>query len=505
MNTRSLFLLCLFTFMVRALISALLPLGNDEAYYVMYGRFPDFHYYDHPLLIGWAIRLSTVGFTFQHPFFYRLPATLLSVPTTFFIYKIARSMSTPRAGWIAACMFSTSFYGSVIAGVFAMPDSIMVFFWSLSLLIATHICIADKFDYRPQEKNELLLWFGLVVGLAMLAKIHAAFLWIGLIGFAFIRQRDLFKQWEFWVGIVITSFALLPIIIWNFQNDWVHFSFYTSRVGVQNGIHLDQLLKEFLGEFAYQGPLVFLVIIIFGFFRRNIAGKQKRKLFLLWMALPLILFIWVLSLFRETLPHWTGPAFIPLIILASISMADLINVKKIRFWLWGSFSFTLIAVTLGMLLIFYYPGTIGSKTNAATYGSGDFTLDMYGWDKSGNQMAAFIEHQKLTTLPLYSHQWFPAAHLDEYLSRKSGNRLFAVGPLEQIHQYKWINARRGGLPASDSALFVVPSNNYRDPHQLYGKDFQSIQLLKKFPQYRRGQLTRYFYLYLMCKRNQHSF
>ena len=503
MNTRSLFLLCLVTFLVRALISALLPLGNDEAYYVMYGRFPDFHYYDHPLLIGWAIKFSTGNFTLQHPFFYRLPATLLSIPTTIFIFNIARSIASPRAGWIAACMFSASFYGSVIAGVFAMPDSIMVFFWSLSLLIATHIFMVDK--YRAQDKNELFLWFGLAVGLAMLSKIHAAFLWIGVIGFAAFRRRDLFRQWELWVGMLITSLSLLPIIIWNFQHDWVHFSFYTSRVGVQNSIHLDQLLKEFLGECAYQGPIVFLFILIFGLFKVNTSGKRKEKTFLLWMALPLIIFIWALSLFRETLPHWTGPAFISLIVLASISMAELLNVKKIHFWLWSSSSFTLIAVVAGMILIFYYPGTLGSKKEAVSYGSGDFTLDMYGWERSGSQMAAFIEHQKLTTLPLYSHQWFPAAHLDEYVSRKSGNSLFAVGPLEQIHQYKWINASRGGLPSSDSAIFIIPSNNYRDPLQLYGKDFRSIQLLKKFPQYRRGHLTRYFYLYLMCQRNRRSF
>lgn len=503
MNKRSLILLCLITFLVRALISALLPLGNDEAYYVMYGRFPDFHYYDHPLLIGWAIRLSTGAFTFQHPFFYRLPATLLSIPTTIFIFNIAKSISTPKAGWIAACMFSASFYGSVIAGVFAMPDSIMVFFWSLSLLIATHIFMADKF--RAQNKNELLLWFGFVVGLAMLAKIHAAFLWIGVIGFSAFRRRDIFGQWEFWVGILITSLSLLPIIIWNFQHDWVHFNFYSSRVGVDNSIHPQQLLKELLGEFAYQGPLVFVFILIFGFQKLNATGKRKQKSFLLWTATPLIFFIWSLSLFRETLPHWTGPAYIPLIILASLSMAEQLSARKLRFWLLGSFSFILIALTAGMILIFYYPGTLGSKKNAATYGSGDFTLDMYGWEKSGSQMAAFIHNHQLGKIPMYSHQWFPAAHLDEYLSRKSGNTLFAVGPLEQIHQYKWINAKRGGLPTSDSALFVIPSNNYRDPQQLYGKDFRSIQLLKKFPQYRRGHLTRYFYLYLMQHRNRHSF
>jgi hypothetical protein len=503
MNARSLVVLCFLTFLVRGIIAALLPLGNDEAYYIMYARFPDFHYYDHPLLIGWAIKFSTWNFKFQHPFFYRLPAILLSIPTTVFVYKIASAIRNPKAGWVAACIFSASFYGSVIAGVFAMPDSIMVFFWTFSLLIATHIFISDK--YRPEDKNELILWFGLVVGLAALAKIHAVFLWISFIGFAIFRKPECFKKYEFWVGLGITSLAFLPILLWNVQNDWVHFNFYASRVGTQSGFHPDLLLRELLGELGYQGPIVFSCILIFGFFKSGTSVKRNEKFFLLWMAFPLIFFILGLSLFRETLPHWSGPAYVSLIVLSSVTMVDILKVKKIGIWIWGSFSFMLIALILGMMLIFYYPGTIGSTKNTSNYGSGDFTLDMYGWEKSGNQIAAYIGNNHLTNLPMYSHQWFPAAHLDEYLTRKTGNTLYAVGSIEQIHQYKWINARRGGLPLSDSALFVVPTNYFRDPVQLYGGTFNSIQLLKKFPQYRGGRLTRYFNLYLMCQRKGHSF
>ena len=503
MNARSLVVLCFVTFLVRGIIAALLPLGNDEAYYIMYARFPDFHYYDHPLLIGWVIKISTWNFKFQHPFFYRLPAILLSIPTTVFVYKIAMAIRTPKAGWVAACMFSASFYGSVISGVFAMPDSIMVFFWTFSLLIATHIFISNK--YRPEDKNELILWFGLVVGLAALAKIHAVFLWVSVIGFAIFRNRALFKKWEFWVGLGLTSLAFLPILLWNFQNEWVHFNFYASRVGTQSGFRPDLLLRELLGELGYQGPIVFLFILIFGICRSHTIVKRNEKFFLIWMAVPLIFFIWALSLFRETLPHWSGPAYISLIVLSSITVVDILQNQKIWLWVWGSFSFMLIVLISGLMLIFYYPGTIGSKQNNSNYGSGDFTLDMYGWEKSGKQIAAYIESQHLKTLPIYSHQWFPAAHLDEYLSKKSGNVLFAVGSVEQIHQYKWINARRGGLPQSDSALFVVPTNYFRDPVQLYGDTFYSIQLLKKFPQYRGGRLTRYFNLYLMRQRKRHSF
>ena len=45
-------LLLLFSTLVRCILAMILPLGNDEVYYILYARFPDFHYYDHPLLAG---------------------------------------------------------------------------------------------------------------------------------------------------------------------------------------------------------------------------------------------------------------------------------------------------------------------------------------------------------------------------------------------------------------------------------------------------------------------
>ena len=106
MPKRDLLFLLLLTAMIRCIIAVVIPLGNDEVYYVLYGRFPDIHYYDHPLLIGWAIKICTFNFYFEAPFFYRLPGIILSIPSTIFVYQTAKCIQNERAGWIAACMFT---------------------------------------------------------------------------------------------------------------------------------------------------------------------------------------------------------------------------------------------------------------------------------------------------------------------------------------------------------------------------------------------------------------
>ena len=181
MLKRDLFFLLLLSTIIRCIVAILIPLGNDEVYYLLYARFPDVHYYDHPLLIGWAVKFFTANLYFQTPFFYRLPGIILSIPATIFIYQTAKCIQGQRAAWIVACLFTASFYVGIICGVFIMPDSVQLVFWTGALYIASLIFF--KYNLSESKQLSLLLWFGVVVGLGMLAKYHSVFLWVGLFVF----------------------------------------------------------------------------------------------------------------------------------------------------------------------------------------------------------------------------------------------------------------------------------------------------------------------------------
>jgi hypothetical protein len=495
MLKRDLLFLLLISTIIRCLIALLIPLGNDEVYYLLYARFPDVHYYDHPLLIGWAVKFFTANLYFQEPFFYRLPGIILSIPATFFVYQTASCIQGQRAAWIAACLFTASFYVSIICGVFIMPDSVQLVFWTGALYMAALIFF--KHGSSESKQLYLLLWFGFIVGFGMLAKYHSVFLWVGLFVFVVLKKLHFLLKWQFWLAIFITMLFLTPMIYWNYINEWVGFNFYSARVGVESRIRYDLFVKEFVGEILYQNPVVWIFVFLFAIIHGAKITRSNARIFLLCMALPLIFFLWSLSLFRETLPHWSGPAYIPLIILASIVFADNFSYSVARRWIISAFSLISIVLVLGYFLINFYPSTIGSKKAKLTYGSGDFTLDMYGWKETGIEIGKYLKINKLDKLPVVSPNWFPAAHIDEYVTRKTSNPLFGVGSIAQMHHYQWVNKKRGGIPRADSMLYIVPSNYYKDPVMLFDKNFKKINLIGEIPEYRSGKPTRYFFIYLL--------
>lgn len=495
MPKRNLLLLIVISSIIRCIVAIAVPLGNDEVYYVLYGRFPEIHYYDHPLLIGWAIKLCTFNFYFEYPFFYRLQGIILSIPSTIFVYKTAKCIQNARAGWVAACLFTASFYVSLLGGVFAMPDSVQLVFWTGSVYFATLLFF--KIDLNLQTRLNLFLWFGLFVGAGLLAKYHSIFLWFGMLGYVISKKREYLLTWQLWSGFILTCLFTAPFLYWNYTNDWTGFNFYKSRVGIENTFRFDLFFREFIGEIFYQNPIVWVFIILFSFLTQASWAKRDAKILLYWMSIPLLICLWGVSFFRETLPHWSGPAYISLSILASVIAVEKKSILYIGRWIKTSFSFILFVIISGYLLICFYPGTIGIKYPLTKYGSNDFTLDMYGWDISGKAIAVFLKNAKLDSLPLVSPSWFPAAHLDEYVTHNTKNVLYGVGSVEQIHQYKWINTKRGGIPRADSMLYIVPSNYYKEPRHLFDTYFKKINLVGQIPEYRSGELTRYFFIYLL--------
>lgn len=482
----------------RVLIAIYLPLGNDEVYYLLYARYPDIHYYDHPLLVGWFLKLFSLNFFWEIPLAYRMFALVLSVPSMFFVYQTTKILSNKNAAAIAVILLSSSFYVSVIAGIFTMPDAPMVFFWTASLYCAVFAFFNNAKTQTVNERYYLLLCF--LLGLICLSKFHGIFLVLGIFGFILFYRTQFIKTASFWEGVVILFLFTLPIIYWNYKNQWVQFAFYSSRLPEDSSINVGRLLKEFVGQIFYSNPVVYFFILVFGVFRFNKIERINKKSFLLWTSLPFLVFVFGLSLFKETLPHWSGPSFISLVILSSIVAEEVANKWALKAWIYTSFLFFLFCCISGFVLINYFPGSLGNKSKQASYGSADFTLDMYGWDKIQNDVDTTLTELGYRHLPIISDNWFPAAHIDQYIARPLKSSFFVLGDVEKIHQYQWVNAARGGWPNADSAILIMPSNYYKEPSTLFQHTFKHHQKLRSIPQYRNKVLVRYFHIYLYYDR-----
>ncbi|WP_281323649.1 glycosyltransferase family 39 protein [Flavobacterium sp. IMCC34518] len=489
---------------VRCIIALSIGLGNDEVYYLTYAQHLQWNYFDHPPMVALLIRLTTFNLHFTNGLFVRLGAIIFGAINTYLIYDICKGIKNKKAGIIASLLYTGSLYSSIIAGVFILPDSPQLFFW----LISVYFLIQIVSEQANQTKiNYSLISFGLFSGLCIMSKIHGVFLWGGFGLYILCYKRDLLKNDYLYLGLVITLLLISPILIWNVENHFITYTYHSQRVTISRGINPSSFFREFLGGVFYNNPINYFLIIIslIVVWKNKIDIEKSIKKLLLFLSLPLITILLILSLFRDTLPHWSGPAFVTLLILASCHISDEIErVKKtnsrMKKLVYSSCILILTIALSGILIINFYPGTIGKK-DEKSLGKKDFTLDMYDWKFFKTEFKKIrdkdLQSGLTKTTFILNNKWFPGAHIDNYIAQPLGFDFIALGKLEDIHTYAWLNTYRKHLKTGDDAYFITVSNSFSDPKELYQKSFNKINAPIVIKQFRNKKPTRNMLVYLL--------
>lgn len=473
---RKVLILMVCSLILRIITATYTELGNDEVYYALYPRYPDWSYFDHPAMIAWVVRILNGGQVAQTALAMRLPALLFGTVNLYLAFLLGSWMRSPRTGFYAALLYASSLYVSVICGVFILPDTAQSFFWLLSLL-----CLVRIFRDTRERKATWLL-FGLCVGLSILSKYHGVFLWAGAGFYLLLRERRELANPFVYIGGLITLACIFPIVYWNQHHGWASFVYHGNRtLSHQALINWDNLLQQVLGEFFYNAiPVVVLIFIALFAYKRNPYLKTGPFVFLLCMSLPLIAFVWALSTRRETLPHWTGPSYLSLMLLPAAWLDARIGKRngqtaearrKTPLIFWLSLAFTTLIIVLGLVVI--NTGMPGGPRNAPldkTLGQDDFTLDMYGWRKSqvliDSLLTGQVREGRLS--PDYQFlqvNWFNGAHVDFYIAQPVRKNTLVLGPLKNIHQFYWINQHHDWDQVADYCM-VTNSREYQGIDQL---------------------------------------
>jgi 4-amino-4-deoxy-L-arabinose transferase-like glycosyltransferase len=487
---------------VKIILSFFLELGNDEVYYYTYALQPDWNHFDHPPMVGWIIRIFTFNLHWLSTLSMRLGSIFCAALSTIIIFESGTLLKNEKAGWIAALLYTLSIYTSIIAGLFIIPDSPQLLFFTLSIYVMLNWVI------KPHVFT-LFGWIllGLFIGLATLSKVHGLYLWVGFGLFILFNQIKTLQQKGFYLAVLITIFCIVPIVYWNVQNDFITYKFHSKRV-THTGITMASFLQQIGGEFFYQNPLVYMAIVISLFRIKKVKYQAKSAVaihLLLWLSLPLIFIFWCLSLFNSTLPHWTGPAFISLFLIAGVYWASYSR-KVIPVLLQWAIGFVGIAALGIILLIKEFPKQLGS-TKLENLGEYNPINDLTGWTYFSAEFNQIVEKDKSETrmsnnAPIVVHKWFPAGHLLFYTAPLMHARIIAIGALEDVHKFAWLNQIQGALKIGEDAYCIVPSNLPANPIELYGAYFTSIQAPDTIPILSKGVLLRNFYVYRLktCKK-----
>jgi len=316
-------------------LAAALPMTGDEAYFIYWGVYPDYGFYDHPPMIGWILALLL--HLSRAEWVLRLPVILLPALMALAMLQYLRSEDESRA-YVAALAFLL--LPANVWNVLITTDTPLVLFTFLSAL-----CFAGALRRQSQM---LYAASGALLGLAFLSKYFAV-----LTGFAYlVFVLSLPVARRNWRGLAIVVAAALPFAAfnawWNYENCWANLMFNVYNRHDDAGWSLKTPLLFALSLLYMLSP-----VALYQFWRGRIesaprlADPRTRFFMLAWIA-PLVVFA-LLSPVKQIGLHWLL-SFVPFFFIAAALVLSAGQLKKSVFFLSAVSAIHLAAIVGASLL-----------------------------------------------------------------------------------------------------------------------------------------------------------
>jgi dolichol-phosphate mannosyltransferase len=295
----------------------------EEAYYWNYARHLAIGYLDHPLMVAWIMRpfIDLMGNT---ELAVRSGAFLCWLATASFSYRLTRDVLDRAAAYRALMLVAVlPIYFSF--GLFMTPDAPVTACWAAAIYFMQQIVVRGK--------SRAWLGLGIAIGLGMISKYTIALLAAAIVLFVLFDRPS--RKWlsrpEPYMAALVALALFLPAVIWNWQHDWISFSFQSQdRLASKFSFSLPRLIGNIIVILTPTGIVSVAALLIYrqqawaGFsdrFASHTAATGawlRSALLLTWLALfPLAVFAAV-SLFRASKLNWTGPAWLALLPLMAL-------------------------------------------------------------------------------------------------------------------------------------------------------------------------------------------
>lgn len=361
-----------------------IDLGVDEAHYALYGKYIDWSYFDHPPLTGWinGLFISIFGL---NEFAVRIPSIILSIINSILLLKILNVLKASFSIKIWTLLAINFCFILNALSFMLLPDSILI---TLTILFVLN-------TLKLEQTNHLkyFCFLGIILGLSGLTKYSSFILPFILIIF-WIKQKkllDYLYNKGFYLMIFIAFLFILPIIYWNWQNDFISFRYQYGHVLAGKSLNLISFGKSFLIEliafypfYFFYAYLAFFILILyflpsfllrppFNFIKKFVSNNAKKNnfLFVLFiLSLSIVLFFLYSSFYNVVLPHWKAIFyfwFIPLGIYFLLNFQKKIVRLTVYFSIILNILITLILYAEVFLKIYPFKDY---KT---------FYKDVYGW------------------------------------------------------------------------------------------------------------------------------
>jgi 4-amino-4-deoxy-L-arabinose transferase-like glycosyltransferase len=479
-----------FAIVIHFVFGFILGLSVDEAHYALYGLHLDWSYFDHPPLVGW-IQALPVQWNWSEGWLRFIPEALWLIGLLLCLRITHTLLEQFRSSFdyitVKAAMFWTSLIFLLapimhVLGVGLLPDTLLLVLVPAMMLITLHL--KEKLDQR--KPHDLWQWIllGIVLGLSGLAKYTALFFALA-IPYCLIAWHGLkiFRRPGLYLCLFIATILISPVIIWNYQHEWVSF-IYQFGHGTGGEWKFKKVFVFILNQSVTYGLLIILGIA-WHMRKRSLEPKALLSFFLI----PFVLFAYF-SGGGGSLPHWTAPAWLALLPIAGIGLAQAWGSGR-RFWISLIASAQLLICILGFILLFF--GGIPQIDKNHEWGKKNPIADLYGWKEAGIRMKELSKQHKIPHLAVQN--WTLASRMAWYARPL---QVFVLD--ERVDQFDlW----SGPIPVGSDALvldwsqmaFLVPVSN---------TGFESCETLSTQTVHRLGRDIAQFD-FLLCKNWQGHF
>jgi 4-amino-4-deoxy-L-arabinose transferase-like glycosyltransferase len=312
-----------------------LPMTGDEAYFIYWGVYPDYGFYDHPPMVGWILALL-LQFS-RAEWVLRLPVIVLPALLACAMLRYLRPVDESKA-YLAALAFLLLPVN--VWNVLITTDTPLVLFSFLSAL-----CFAAALR---RESPTLYAASGALLGLAFLSKYFAVLL--GFAYLAFVLTQPAGRR--SWRGLAIAFAGVLPFAAlnawWNYNHCWANllFNVYNRHDSAGWSWHTPVL---------YLLSLLYMLspVALYQFWRARAALAQmlaepRARLFMLAWVAPLAVFA-LLAPVKQIGLHWLL-SFVPFFFISAALGLSAAQLKKSVVYLFA-FSVIHVAAIVGTSLL----------------------------------------------------------------------------------------------------------------------------------------------------------
>ncbi|NQU65666.1 MAG: glycosyltransferase family 39 protein, partial [SAR324 cluster bacterium] len=254
-------------------------------------------------------------------------------------------------------------------------------------------------QYLKSKQSYWILLLGLVLGIGGMSKYIMILFPMSLLLWCFFEKeaRKLLVSWQTYVGALVAVLIILPNLYWNYQHQWVTFT-YNFEKGLTGAVFGYRFILFTLGQ------LILFSIFYSTYFWTILFRKKLNKIdrfsigltsgwtFLLVIGLVPIAFFSFTSLFgSRSDPHWSNVGYLALFLLLARYIVKQLEKKQLNKQLLLFFAAILFNVALTSVLllqvnfrIFSVPNSLSSKLSV-----------FVDWDKTARQIETIAKERQI--------------------------------------------------------------------------------------------------------------